>query len=139
VPVDVKGLSEPLLLYELRGLSGRFAQRLPEASGDADPGVEVALPLVCAVIDGKVVRKETISGVVVRLGLRQIHARLDAPLPSLTNVRLRLTYPGLGHDSGDLYGKVVSEAADAGNRLTRIRFTSVEAIDQKIIAMFVEG
>ena len=139
VPVDVKGLSEPLMLYELRGLEGRFAQRLPEASVDADPGVEVALPVVCAVIDGKVVRKETVSGVVVRLGLRQIDARLAAALPSLTNVRFRLTYPGLGHDSGDLYGKVVSDAARAADRLTRIRFTSVEAIDQKIIAMFVEG
>jgi len=140
VPVDVKGLSEPLLLYELRGLEGRFAQRLPEASVDADPGVEVALPVVCAVIDGKVVRKETVSGIAVRLGMRQVDARLAAPLPPLTNVRLRLTYPGLGHDSGDLYGKVVSEAAaGAGDRLTRIRFTSVDAIDQKIIAMFIEG
>jgi class 3 adenylate cyclase len=140
VPVDVKGLSEPLMLYELRGLEGRFAQRLPETSVDADPGVEVALPVVCAVIDGKVVRKETISGIAVRLGMRQVDTRLAAPLPALTNVRLRLTYPGLGHDSGDLYGKVVSDgAAGAGDRLTRIRFTSVEAIDQKIIAMFVEG
>src|SRR5215475_8045418 len=43
VPVEVKGIAEPLLLYELRGLSGRFPQRLPDVSMDADPHVDVAL------------------------------------------------------------------------------------------------
>jgi class 3 adenylate cyclase len=136
VPVEVKGLSEPLMLYELRGLRGRFAQRLSESSPETDPQVDVALPAVCWIIEGKVVRKETLSGVVVRLGMRQIDVRFGAPLAPLTNVRLRLTYPGLGHDSGDLYGKVVAGDTAA---LTRIRFTSVETIDQKIIATVMEG
>src|SRR5262245_48701647 len=137
VPVEVKGLSEPLMLYELRGLRGRFAQRLPESSIETDPQVDAAVPAVCWIIDGKVVRKETLNGVVGRRGVRQIDVRFEAPLAPLTNVRLRLTYPGLGHDSGDLYGKVVAGGDDAA--LTRIRFTSVEAIDQKIIAAVMEG
>jgi hypothetical protein len=77
------------------------------------------------------------SGIVTRLGLRQIDVRFDAALAPLTNVRLKLTYPGLGHDSGDLYGKVVAGAPEPA--LTRIRFTSVEALDQKIIATLLEG
>ena len=137
VPVEVKGLAEPLMLYELRGLRGRFAQALPEASTESDPQADVALPAVCSIIDGKVVRKDAVRGVVTRLGLRQIDVRLDVPLAPLTNVRLRLTYPGLGHDSGDLYGKVVSGGADPA--LTRVRFTSVDALDQKIIATVLEG
>jgi class 3 adenylate cyclase len=136
IPVEVKGLAEPLMLYELRGLSGRFAQRLPEATTESDPQMDVALPAVCAVIDGKVIRHDTIGGIVTRLGLRQIDVRFDAPLAALTNVRLKLTYPGLGHESGDLYGKVVAGAPDPA--LTRIRFTSVEALDQKIIATLLE-
>jgi adenylate cyclase len=137
VPVQVKGVSEPLLLYELRGIGGRFARRLPELSTDADPQVDVALPLVCHVIDGKVVRREALAGTVTRLGARQLDARIEAPLAPLTNVKLRLNYPGLGVDSGDLYGKVVAGIGGAASGLTRIRLTSVEAADQKAIEAIV--
>jgi adenylate cyclase len=136
VAVEAKGLSEPLLLYELRGLGGRFAQRRSEAATDADPHADVALPVVCRVIEGKVVGKDPLNGVAVRLGMRQVDVRFATTLAPLTNVRLRLTYPGLGHDSGDLYGKVVGDGAAGG--VTRIRFTSVEAVDQKIIATLLE-
>jgi hypothetical protein len=73
------------------------------------------------------------------LGRRHLDTRLDQPLAPLTNVRLRLTYPGLGHDSGDLYGKVVGEAARDGERLMRIRLTSVDAVDQKVIETLRDG
>lgn len=138
-PVEVKGIAEPLLLYELRGIGGRFAQRLPETATEGDPQVDVALPLTCRVIEGKVVSEARVSGTVRRLGTRRLDARLDAPLPQLTNVRLRLNYPGLGYDSGDLYGKIVGEAQRDGERLTQIRLTSVDPVDQKILEDFLAG
>ncbi|HYU15013.1 MAG TPA: adenylate/guanylate cyclase domain-containing protein, partial [Candidatus Acidoferrum sp.] len=85
VPVEVKGISQPLLLYELQGLSGRFAQRLPEASTEADPQLEVALPLLCWVIDGKVIAKDSLSGIVLRLGTRRLDVHLEAALAPLAN------------------------------------------------------
>ena len=133
VPVELKGIAEPLLLYELRGIAGRFAQRLPEMDTALDRQVEVSLPVACWVIDGKVVSKEEIAGAVLQLGLRQLEVRLDTPLRPLTNVRLRLTYPMLGQDSGDLYGKVLTAEQQHGVSVTRIRLTSVDAMDQKII------
>jgi len=133
VPVELKGIAEPLLLYELRSITGRFAQSLPEMDTALDRQVEVALPVACWVIDGKVVSKEEIAGAVLQLGMRQLAVRLDMPLRPLTNVRLRLTYPGLGHDSGDLYGKVLATEQQNGVGVTRIRLTSVDAMDQKII------
>jgi hypothetical protein len=57
-------------------------------------------------------------------------------LPPLTNLRLRLTYV-LGHDSRDLYGKVVAGAA--GHGLTSIRLTSVDPADERIIDRLVAG
>jgi class 3 adenylate cyclase len=136
VPVEVKGLSEPLMLYELRGLRGQFAQRLAEATVESDPRADVALPVACSVIEGKVVSPDVLRGVAITLGMRQVDVRFDAPLSPLTNVRMRIAYPGLGYESGDLYGKVVAGGPDPA--LTRIRFTSVEALDQKIIAEFLE-
>lgn len=137
VPVELKGIAEPVLLYELRGIAGRFAQRLSEMDTALDRQVEVALPVACWVIDGKVVSKEEIAGAVLRLGMRQLEAHLDTSLRPLTNVRLRLTYPMLGQHSGDLYGKVLAAEQQHGACVTRIRLTSVDAMDQKIIDSFV--
>ncbi len=64
---------------------------------------------------------------------------MDEPLASLTNVRLRLNYPSLGYDSGDLYGKVLGDDERAGTRLTPIRLTSVEPVDQAMLEGFFEG
>jgi class 3 adenylate cyclase len=138
VPVEVKGVAEPLVLYELQAMSGRFAGRVPESTAEPGPLVEVAFPLTSWVIEGKVVRPQSIGGVVRRLGPRQLAARMDARLPPLTNLRLRLNYPGLGYDSGDLYGKVVGETERDGERLVQIRLTSVDATDQKVLDMVIE-
>jgi len=135
VRVELKGIVEPVLLYELRGIRGRFAQRLPEAGADDDPHVEVTLPLRGWVLDGKRLAGE-FSGVVVRLGRRSLEARLDSELAPLANVRLRLSYPDLGQTSGDLYGKAVGAGSRTGG-LASIRLTSVDAADQKLIEMLV--
>ncbi len=138
VSVELKGLAAPLLLYELRGLGGRFAQRLPEATTEDEEQRDVALALTCWVIDGKAVSKESLAGEVVRIGRRGLAARLARPLAPLTNVRLRMTYPASGHESaeghasGDLYGKVT-----AGGTPTLIRLTSVDTADQHAIEMLL--
>lgn len=133
VPVEVKGIAEPLPLYELRGLSGQYAQRLPEPDMALDAQIDADIPCTCWIIDGKVISPEAITGTIQRLGTRQFGMRCATPLRPLTNVRLRLTYPGLDHPSGDLYGKVLDTAPPEATGLTRIRLTSVDATDQKIL------
>ena len=133
--VEVKGVAEPLLLYELRAIGGRFAQRLSEMPTN-DEQVPVALPFVCRVFEGKVLGTDKTSGTVVRLGRRHVDVRLDGTLPMLTNLRFRLNYPGLGYDSGDLYGKVIAIEQHQGTPITRIRLTSIDPVDQKILEGF---
>src|SRR5216117_3986238 len=135
VRVELKGIAEPILLYELRAIRGRFAQRLPEPDTGDDPYVEIALPLRGWVVDGKRLAGE-FTGAVTRLGRHSLAARLDSELAPLTNVRLRLSYPDLGQASGDLYGKVVGAVPAAGGPTT-IRLTSVDAADQKQIEMLL--
>jgi adenylate cyclase len=137
VPISVKGLAEPLIVYALSALAGRYAQRLPAEGGDSDRQVNVSLPVECWTIDGKSVHAESLSGIARRLGPREVAVEMPAPLALLTNVKLRIDYPGLGYGSGDLYGKVIGEDA-AGPRLTRIRLTSVDEADRKVLEMFLE-
>jgi class 3 adenylate cyclase len=135
--LELKGLTGPLQLYELRGLRGRFAQQLPEPTVEDDAQIAVTLPVTCSVIEGKAVSRETIEGTVVRLGRAHLAAALAVPLPPFTNVRLRLSYRETGHDSGDLYGKVMAQETRMGRLLTIIRLTSVDAADQQMIEMLL--
>jgi adenylate cyclase len=133
VTVAVKGLTEPLRLYELRGLAGRFAQARDPRPVEPDPSVDVTWPVTCWVIEEKIVRGETLPGTVRRLGRHHLAVRLDATLPPLTNVRLRVHYPGLGRSSDDVYGKVLGDEPGDGHRLTRIHLTSVTDADRKVL------
>ncbi len=136
IALPVKGLSEPLQVRELRGLGGRFHLRRPVRDDD-DALVEVALPVACWIIEGKRVAAEAMSGTVVRLGRRRLHARLGTMPAAFTNLRLRLTYPVSGLDSRHLYGKVVAEAP--GDGLTCVHLTSVDPADERMIERLVAG
>jgi adenylate cyclase len=133
IPVEVKGIRDPLLLYEVRGLKGRYDRRMPEGGGTADSEAAVELPTTCWLIEGKAIRAEALEGAVVRISPRLLLLRLAVPLASLQNVRLRLHFPMLGQDSEDLYGKVAGVSEEAGAWLMRIGLTSVNEADRQIL------
>src|SRR5262249_60254621 len=115
--IEAKGLSEPLALYELRSLRGRFAQAAEVEEISAE--LAVSLPMTCRVIDGKVVRPESIEGQVVRLARHELVAQLSTPLDPLTNGRLRLRYAPPGSEAEDIYGKVVPAEGECPARPVR--------------------
>jgi len=131
VSIQMKGLSAPLALYELRRIGGRFAQS--GADAEAEREVPVSLRITCWVIEGKIIRPDEIGGHVERLTRRELVARLDTALPPLTNVRLRLGYPESGGRSGDIYGKVTREEPGESGTLTRIHLTSVTEADVRAV------
>jgi class 3 adenylate cyclase len=136
VALQVKGLSEPLTLHELQGLGGRFACDLPVTAPEAEREVAVDLGLECWMIDGKVVRADAVQGRVVRLGRREIHARLQEPPAPLTNVKLRLQYPPpLDRPSEAIYAKVL---AHDGEGLVRMRLTAVGVADGEAIGALLQ-
>ena len=128
IHVELKGLELPVALHELRGVGGRWAQRLEVAD---DALVEVSLALTGAIFEGKHVEGQ-FTGTVRRLGRRRLDAALDSPLAVLTNVRVRLTWPG-GTLSGDVYGKVTATS----DNLTRVHLTSVDPADETTLASLV--
>ena len=129
--LEAKGLSEPLKLYDLRSLRGRFAQSAVAADEAAGREVTVSLPITCRVIDGKVIREDRIDGLVVRLARHELVARLGTSLDPLTNVRLRLHYSATGPESEDIYGKVVRADGEGAERLCHIHLTSTSDADAR--------
>ncbi|HEY3099566.1 MAG TPA: adenylate/guanylate cyclase domain-containing protein [Methylomirabilota bacterium] len=132
VHVELKGLDGPVALYELRGLGGRWAQR---RDATMTPGREVSLPLVGWVVEGKQVRAESFGGRVRRVAGRQLEVELESTLPTLTNVRLRLSWPERGRVSGDLWGKVTGETAGR----TTIHLTSIDPADAAVLDGMTAG
>jgi class 3 adenylate cyclase len=132
VRVELKGIAEPVLLYELRAIGGQFAQRLAAADMESDSRVEARLPLRGWIVEGKQLGSE-FSGTITRLGRRSFDARLAADLAPLTNVKIRVNAPHLGQQSGDLYGKVVGVTGEFAARVTSIRLTSVDPADQQLL------
>jgi hypothetical protein len=92
--------------------------------------VEVALPLIGWVVDGKTVRAEPFTGNVRRLGRHHLDVATATVLPPLTNVRVRLTWAESGRASGDMYGKVTGEVGS----LLRVHLTSVDPGDDLLLA-----
>ena len=133
IPVEVKGIRDPLLLYELRALGGRYPRRLPDAESSDGADVAVALPVQCWVIEGKTIGTDVLTGQVTSLGRRRLAIRVSGRVAPLQNVRLRLHFADLGQDSEDLYGKVVSASDAAGGSVATIGLTSVTAADQQIL------
>ncbi|MBI2525784.1 MAG: HAMP domain-containing protein [Candidatus Rokubacteria bacterium] len=133
MPVALKGISEPLALRELRGIAGRWAQRLPDRADGRPAEVTVALPLRCWAIEDKVVRPDALEGEALRLRPREVDARLATALAPLTNVRLRLRYPALERDSADLYGKVLTAREEGGACVLTIALTSIESADEAVL------
>ena len=126
IHVELKGVDAPVALYELRGLGGRWEQRREVTAAAAR---EVSLPLVGWIVDGKQVRAESFTGRVRRVAGRDLEVEAATPLPPLTNVRLRLTWPELGRLSGDLWGKVTTESAGR----VRVVLTSIDPADAAVL------
>lgn len=131
VAIQMKGLTEPLALYELRGMAGRYAPPSVPDIGDAEAAV--SLPVRAWVIEGKIVGSDAIAGRVQRIGPRELVANLDRALPPLTNVKLRLDFPDGAGESADIYGKVTREETGDAGPLTRIHFTSMTDADRAAV------
>ena len=133
--LQVKGLSEPLIVHELQGLGGRFERALAAPAPEPGRQVTVDLSLECWVIDGKIIRPDALTGRVVRLEKRELHAQMAEPLAPLTNVKLRLQYPApLSRPSEAIYAKVLP--GDAAG-LVRMRLTAVGPADEQAIAQLL--
>ena len=124
--VQPKGVKQPITIYEVGGISGKYNLFLQQEK-------EVFLPLRqpvsvnYTILEGKHVGENVFQGHIVELSAKcakisSCQAERDCvPLP-LTNIKLNLTWADSTLTSEDIYAKVLEEPADVGSFY--IRFTA---------------
>ena len=121
-----KGLPQPLTLYEITGLRGRYALALPAALPEVFTPLVPPLPSwQCFPLVDKAVGTTAIAGTITRLAASAADATLEAPIALYTNVKILLGSPEAAGLSA-VYAKVLPGTPSAASRpctTVRLAFT----------------
>ena len=120
--VKAKGLKEPMIAHDLRGVGEPFNLHLQIRSTEMlllkD---EIAIDYF--VIDGKAVGDEEFKGSFVALSSKSAAVKSALKVPALTNIKLHVRSANGQWIPGDLYGKVLEAEPPAGATFV-VHFTS---------------
>jgi PAS domain S-box-containing protein len=123
VEVTLKGIEHPVTIYEVLGIGGPHKLLLPDPAEALVPLAD-EIPLRYEVVDGAQLNGEMSKGSLTKVSCKGAEARLENPVPTLSNLKMHLIGSGDKKLPGTLYGKVLGAVPgnDAG---VSIRFTSV--------------
>jgi len=120
--VKAKGLKDPMLAHDLRGVGEPFNLHLQTQSADLLP-LKHEIAIDYFVIDGKAVGEEEFKGSFVALSLKSAAVKAEVRVPALTNLKLHLRNVNGQWVPGDLYGKVIEAEPPKGATFV-VHFTS---------------
>jgi adenylate cyclase len=120
--VDIKGIDQPITVYDVRGIGGAYNLFLPDGDSTLFP-LRAAIPLQYTVLEGKYLGGTAHTGLLVRLSVKggEIHA--DTPVALWSNIKMRLANPNGEPIPGSLYGKVIRQLS-GGRSGFSVHFTS---------------
>ena len=120
--IDAKGAREPLVVFDLLGVTGANAVSLPvRAEGFLTLGNE--LPVEYSVMAGKTAGGETFAGAFVEISASGGVLRSSRRLRALSDLKMTLK-PAGRPEASELYAKVLGTRKEQ-TELFRVRFTSV--------------
>jgi class 3 adenylate cyclase len=125
--VQFKGLKEPMMLYDVTGLQGRYACTLPEQTPDAFVPIVPPLPLMCFPIEGSTVSERAIPGTITHLATTAVEVVLDGDIALYSDVKLVLD-PSAAPGVSEMYAKVIADRAagrTTGPTHVCLKFTSL--------------
>ena len=132
VTFEAKGFPEPVAVYDLRGVGGKYGLFLPEGEDSMRP-LAHELPVSVTVIEGKQVQAAAVDGALLQASRESGELRAPLPLSAFANLRLRIGAPA---GRAEIYAKVTSVAA-AGTFV--LRFTSVDPEAARVIDEALAG
>lgn len=122
--IMAKGIEEPLVLHDLRGLRSPGGRSLPGYDLALAP-LPSALPIQYSVLEGKTMLQATRQARLVRVSAAGGEVESTGELPSsLVDVKIRIAGPdGLEGPCDTVYGKVMARSESSTSFF--VRFTSV--------------
>jgi PAS domain S-box-containing protein len=121
--VRAKGIEHPVVLFEALGIGGRHKLSLLEAV-DTLVLLKDEIPLRYEIVESSQVGGAMSKGVLTKVSRKGAEARLENPVPALSNLKMHLIGSGAEQLSGTLYGKVLGPVRGTSTGVS-IRFTSV--------------
>jgi PAS domain S-box-containing protein len=123
IEVKAKGVEHPVTLSEVLGIGGKYKLLLTETS-ETLTALPEEIPLRYEVVESSQVGGESRRGAFTKLARKWAEARLESPVPPLSNLKMRLVGSDGKELPGTLYGKVVASVSGSSSRYS-VRFTSV--------------
>lgn len=118
--VQPKGVKDPIRIYEVGGIAGRYQLALPEKGDEPFFPLPVPLALRYTILEGKHVGENQFLGKLIKLSASGAEIQADhldtSAIPiNLSNVKLNLIDPDTQSLGEDIYGKVLEKSAPLGH------------------------
>ena len=124
IPVEPKGVKEPITIYQIGGIGGKYNLFLPEQQEELLP-LEMDIPIRYTVLEEKFANRTFFEGHLVKLSAKEAEVFCKQPAPILSNLKLALIVNLNGQERrGNLYGKVVGQPLEDDDRF-HLRFTAI--------------
>ncbi|MBL8115438.1 MAG: response regulator, partial [Acidobacteria bacterium] len=120
--INAKGFKDPIPIYDVRAISGKYNFTLPDAG---EPLVELShpIPVRFTMIIEKHVGEEVQQARILRMSEKEAELECDAEVPEMTNLKIRVVGASGEEIPADLYGKVMGTLDGVKGFL--LRFTAM--------------
>ena len=135
--VHVKGKSEAVQLREVLAIPS-LGMQVPRHEIRRSPRVVVNIPFSYQAIENKIIVPQRHAGTILDIGYHGVLARMEHPLPPMSDIRLDLDLSLVGHRAKDIYAKVLKSVTRNGRQMWGIEFTSVTVESTMNIKHFVQ-
>jgi adenylate cyclase len=134
--VFVKGKAGKVRIREVIGIPS-LGKEVPRQEIRRSPRVEVRLPFRYQRLQGKTVADGVESGTIHDIGYHGLLAEIADPVELYDEVKLSIDLLQVEHEARDVYARVVKVMRRGGAFLAGLEFTSLSALSNEKIQMFV--
>ena len=133
--VKIKGFPEPVTIYQVGGIAGKYNLFLP-MTADKFVSLSEEIPIEFSVIEGKEIAENLISGTIIKLSVNCAEVKSDYQVEPMSNLQIHLLTKTIrGEKMAYIYAKVTDEKDD--NSGFYIHFTAVSPEVEEMLEAIV--